>query len=274
MKMNMKLGGILAIISALIGIVGHYVLFLNWYRIGMSAESAEPGCEILLKYIHPALADLGILAGVLFAVSAYGFFTKARWAFLLSMIAITLALLGSWFINVPYMAAGLPPIYFSLFWPYLIIYFLFARGVGRVSWSITLVALLTGLAYITCFMNGVSSTSRIITIGSPLFILVQRLHWVAMAGWGVVTVGMLLKPKEWMRALGLVSGSLELAVGIPLAYATAISLGRFSLFALAPIVSLILLVLFMWPNMWARVTGAQEIEEPQIEADLSTPAAD
>lgn len=274
MKMNMRLGGILAVVGALIGIVGHYVLFTNWYRIGMSAESAEPGCEILLKYIHPALADLGILAGVLFAVSAYGFFTKARWAFLLSMIAITLALLGSWFINVPYMAAGLPPVYFSLFWPYLILYFLFARSVGRVSWSITLLALLTGLAYITCFMNGVSSTSRIITIGSPLFILVQRLHWVAMAGWGVITVGILLKPKEWMRVLGLVSGSLELAVGIPLAYATAISLGRFSLFALAPIISLILLVLFLWPNMWARLTGVQGKEETQIEADLSTAAAD
>ena len=274
MKINTKLGGFLAIIGAVIGIVGHYVLFINWYRIGMSAESAEPGCEILLKYIHPALADLGILAGVLFAVSAYGFFTKARWAFLLSLIGITLALLGSWFINVPYMAAGLPPIYFSLFWPYLIIYFLLARGVGKVSWSITLLALLTGLAYITCFMNGVSSTSRIITIGSPLFVLVQRLHWAAMIGWGVVTTGILIKPKEWMRVLGLVSGSLELTVGIPLAYATAINLGRFSLFALAPIVSLILLVLFLWPNMWSRLTKAEEGKDVQIETDLSTAAAD
>ena len=174
MKTNMRLGGILAIIGALIGIIGHYVIFLNWYRVGMAADSAEPGCEILLKYIHPALADLGILAGVLFAVSAYGFFTRANWAFLLSMVAITLALLGSWFINVPYMAAGLPPVYFTLFWPYLILYFLLLRGVGKVSWSVTLLALFTGLAYITCFMNGVSSTSRIITIGSPLFILVER----------------------------------------------------------------------------------------------------
>jgi hypothetical protein len=274
MKMNTRLGGILAIIGASIGIIGHYVIFLNWYRIGMSAESAEPGCEILLKYIHPALADLGILAGVLFAVSAYGFFTKAKWGFLLSVVAITLALLSSWFINVPYMAADLPPIYFTLFWPYLILYFLLARGVGRVSWSITLLALLTGLAYITCFMNGVSSTSRIITIGSPLFILVQRLHWVAMAGWGVVTVGILLKPREWMRVVGLVSGSLELAVGIPLAYATAVNLGRFSLFALAPIISLILLVLLLWPNMWSRLTGEETGEEAKLGPDLSTAAAD
>lgn len=274
MKTNTRLGGILAIIGALIGIVGHFVIFLNWYHIGMNADSAEPGCEILLKYVHPALADLGILAGVLFAVSAYGFFTRGKWAFLLSMIAITLALLGSWFINVPYMAAGLPPVYFTLFWPYLILYFVLLRGVGRISWSITILALVTGLAYITCFMNGVSSTSRIITIGSPLFVLVQRLHWFAMVGWGVITVGIILRPKEWMRVLGLISGSLELAVGIPLAYATAMNLGRFSLFALAPIISLILVVIFLWPNLWQRLTGIEGGEGTAIETDIGTAPAD
>ena len=256
MKINTRLGGYLAIIAALIGIIGHFVLYLNWYQIGMAAPSAEPGCEILLKYIHPLLADFGIFAGVVFAVSAYGFFTRRNWAFPLSVIAITLALLASWFINVPYMAANLPPVYFTLFWPYLILYFLLMRGVGRVSWSVTLLGLLTGLAYITCFMNGVSSTSRIITIGAPLFVLVQRLHWVAMIGWGVVTVGIILKPKEWMRVVGLVAGGLEITVGFPLAYATALNLGRFSLFALAPIISLVLVVLFLWPGVWERLTGS------------------
>lgn len=275
MKINNRLGGFLATGSALIGILGHFFLFMNWYRIGMTADSAEPGCEILLKYIHPFLADLGILAGVLFAVSAYGFFTRAKWAFFLSVSAITLALLSSWFINVPYMAADLPPVYFMLFWPYLILYFLFLRGVGKVSWRITLLALFTGLAYITCFMNGVSSTSRIITIGSPLFVLVQRLHWVAMIGWGVMTVGIILKPKEWMRVLGLIAGSLEITVGIPLAYATAVNLGRFSLFALAPIFSLGLLVILLWPNMWTRLTAAKDDEKAMTrEVEASTAAAD
>ena len=278
MKTNYRLGGLLALASALIGVVGHFVLFQNWYRIGMAAESAEPGCEILLKYIHPALSDVGIFAGVVFAVSAYGFFTREKWAFPLSVIAMTLALLGSWFINVPYMAADLPPVYFTLFWPYLILYFLFMRGVGRVSWSRTLLALFTGLAYITCFMNGVSSTSRITTIGAPLFVLVQRLHWVAMIGWGVITVGIILKPKEWMRVVGLTAGALEVTVGIPLAYATAVNLGRFSLFALAPIVSFILVVLFLWPRMWSRLTGADEeellLEQPDSRGSPAESAAD
>ena len=75
MKTNERLGGILAAIAAIMGIVVHFVLFLAWYEAGMGAESAEPGCEILLKYIHPGLAYMGIMGGVLFAVSAYGYFT-------------------------------------------------------------------------------------------------------------------------------------------------------------------------------------------------------
>jgi hypothetical protein len=240
------------------GIVGHFVLFLNWYQIGMHAESAEPGCEILLKYIHPAMADAGLLGGVLFAISAYGFFTQKKWAFSLAVIGIVAALLGSWFINVPFMAADLPPIYFALFWPYVVMYFLLMVYVGRVSWRRTLLGLLTGIAYIFCFMNGVSSTSRIITHGAPIFVIVQRLHFIAMIGWAVVTVGILLRPKDWMKVVALVAASLELTVGIPLAAVTAQQLGRFSLFALAPIASLILLVLLVWPNRWERITSLEE----------------
>lgn len=249
-------GGVLAIIAALLGIIGHFVLFMDWYRIGMSAEAAEPGCEILLKTIHPILANFGLLAGALFAVSAYGFFTRKNWALFLSIVGLVLALLGSWFVNVPYMAAGLPPVYFPLFWPYVLLYFLFLRWAGNVSWSRTLLALLTGIAYIFCWMNGIASTSRIITQGDPIFSLVQHLHWVAMLSWAVVTVGILMAPKEWMRVTGLVAGVTELIVGIPLAVATGAQLGRFSLFALGPIACLVLVVLFVWPGFWAKYADA------------------
>lgn len=251
MKNRQTLGGILALIAAAMGIIGHIVLFLQWYRIGMSAESAEPGCESLLKYVHPAMADFGLLAGALFAVSAYGFFTRCNWAFFLTTLGLVLALLGSWFVNVPYMAAGLPPIYFPLFWPYLLLYFLFLRLVGKITWRQTLLALFTGMAYIFCWMNGVSSTSRIITHGDPIFVLVQRLHWVAMLGWAVATIAVIHKPREWVRVTGLVAATTELVVGIPLAAVTAQQLGRFSLFALAPLVSLGLLILFALPKAWA-----------------------
>ena len=271
MKTNEKLGAGLGVFGSLLGVFGHFWIFLNWYERGMAAEAAEPGCEILLKYIQPAIADLGILGGVLFAVGAYGFLTSKRWAFLVSVIAIVLALQGSWFINVPYMSAGLPPVYFPLFWPYLVVYFLLIVFVGQVSWRRTLLGLLSGMAYVFCLMNGIASLSRIITVGAPLFSLVQRLHWVAMIGWGVVTVGIIIQPREWMRVLGLSAGLLELVVGIPLAYSTAISLGRFSLFSLAPICSAILVGLILWPNVWDRLTEVSTDETS--EALASRPIA-
>jgi hypothetical protein len=254
------LGAALALVGALIGGIGHFVLFLKWYVVGMHAPSAEPGCEILLETIHPLMADLGLLGAVLFAVSAYGFLTRRNWALFLSVVALVPALLGSWFVNVPYMAAGLPPIYFPLFWPYLLLYFLMVKVVAGVSWRRTLLALLAGMAYIFCWMNGVASTSRIITVGAPIFSLVQKLHWVAMAGWAVVTVGILMKPREWVRVVGLAAGTAELVVGIPLAIATAGALGRFSLFALAPIACLVLVVLLGWPGLWAKLTEARAQE--------------
>ena len=258
MEENRKLGGILGIVSGLMGIIGHFIIFLNWYVRGMKAEAAEPGCEILLKYINPAIADLGILGGVLFLVSAYGFFTKKKWAFLLSVIAIVLALQGAWFVNVPYMAAGLPPVYFILFWPYLIIYFLLMMVVGKRSLVHTLLGLLLGMAWVFCLMNGIASLSRIITIGMPFFVLVQRLHWIAMIGWGVTTVGILMKPKEWMRVLGITAGVLEMVVGFPLAVITAQQLGRFSLFSLAPICSTIAVVLLVIPSVWKKIESMVE----------------
>jgi hypothetical protein len=261
MKNRNLLGGILASIASAGGIVGHILLFLNWYYIGMHTQSAEPGCEILLKYIHPLMADFGIMAGILFAVSAYGFFSQKKWAFPLTVVALILALLGAWFINVPYMAAGLPPIYFPLFWPYVLLYFLFLKLVGKISWSQTLLALFTGIAYIFCFMNGVSSTSRIITHGDPIFVLVQRLHWVAMLGWAVVTAGIILMPRWHLRVIGIVAAVTELVVGIPLAVVTAQSLNRFSLFALAPIACLALLVILVWPGLWQRFSHAPEAVE-------------
>jgi hypothetical protein len=256
MERNNKLGGIVATISGLMGIIGHFVIFLNWYVTGMNAEAAEPGCEILLKYIHPAMADLGILGGVVFLVSAYGFFTKKNWAYLLSVIAIVLSLQGAWFINVPFMAASLPPVYFTLFWPFLILYFLIMVPVGKLSWGRTMFGLLAGMAWVFCLMNGIASLSRIITIGAPFFSLVQRSHWIAMLGWGVFTVGFLMTPKEWLRVVGLVAGTLELVVGFPLAIVTARELGRFSLFSLAPISCLILVALLVWPGIWEKISFA------------------
>jgi hypothetical protein len=40
--------------------------------------------------------------------------------------------------------------------------------------------------------------------------------------------------------------------------ATTLSLGRFSLFSFGPIMSLVMLALFLWPGAWERLTAEAE----------------
>jgi hypothetical protein len=256
MKKNERLGATLTFVGALLGILGTFLIFMKWYGPALHAEAAEPGCEILLKSIMPALLDVAVVAGVLYALSGYGFLTGSRWAFRLAVIANVLALQGSFFINVPFMAADMPPVYFIVFMPNVLLYFLLMKLVGRLSWSRTLTGLLTGMTFVFTLMNGIASWSRIITIGAPIFVAVQRLHWVSMIGWGIVTVQTLLRPREWARIVGIGAALLEVVVGIPLAINTAVQLERFSLFALAPIFSGVLLVLLLWPGLWQRLTAS------------------
>jgi len=258
MEKNRKTGIILGTIGALMNIVGIFTIFMLWYERAQNMEAAEPGCEMLLKYIMPGLSDVGIIAGVLFAASAYGFIIRKRWGFPVMVIGSILSLQATWFINVPFMAAGEPPVYFTLFWPNLILYFFIMRTVGSRSWPHTLLGMFTGMGFVLCFMNGIASWSRILTIGTELFYFVQRLNWFSSIAWGIVTAGILIRPKDWMRVLGLGAAFTQVMVGTPLAVETTIELGRFSLFSIAPIISLILFIVLLSPARFQRITATRE----------------
>ena len=270
MEKNRKAGIILGTIGALMNIIGIFTIFMLWYERAQSMEAAEPGCEMLLKYIMPGLSDVGILAGVFFALSAYGFIIRKKWAFPVSVIGTVLALQATWFINVPFMAAGEPPVYFTLFWPNLILYFLVMRLVGNRSWGHTILGMFTGMGFVLCFMNGIASWSRILTIGTELFVFVQRLNWISSIAWGIVTAGIMINPKDWMRVLGLAAAFLQVMVGTPLAIETTIELGRFSLFSIAPIISLVMFLVLLSPARFQRITGTRE--EATADAPMETDA--
>lgn len=257
MEKNRGLGMTLGGIGAGLSIVGTFTIFMKYYEKAQHFEAAEPGCEILLKYIMPALSDLAMIAGLLYIGAAYGFYYRRKWAFPIIVFANVLALQASWFINVPFMAAGQAPIYFIIFWPSLVLYFVIMKSLGKLSWGLTLIGLLTGMSFVLCFMNGIASWSRILTIGTPLFAFVQRLNWFSSIGWGVVTAGILIRPKEWMRVVALGAGLLQLMVGTPLAIETTYELGRFSLFSIAPITSLVLFIIFLSPSRFQAITGTK-----------------
>ncbi|MEW6716959.1 MAG: hypothetical protein AB1345_05620 [Chloroflexota bacterium] len=88
-------------------------------------------------------------------------------------------------------------------------------------------------------------------------VVTHRLNYLFRSTKGLILVAIALI--SLVTAIwGMLSGMTELVVGIPLTIATAQQLGRFSLFALAPIACLALLVLLVWPNLWQRLTGSNE----------------
>jgi hypothetical protein len=148
---------------------------------------------------------------------------------------------------------GLFPAFIMVFAPNLVTYLLLVAYVRRVDARIAALSLISGMTYVTSFMNGVASTDKIILSGDPLMIGVQRLNWVAAVGWAVFTVG-LLKRKRWAKAVGLGAGLMTLVAGVPLATVSTISEGRFSMFTPAPMLSLILLVILLAPAGSQMVT--------------------
>lgn len=148
---------------------------------------------------------------------------------------------------IPAASRGLPPMFGIVFGPNLIIFILLLFLVGKKSWKVVLFSLLTGIAFVLSFMNGVASTDRIMVSGAPLYVAVQRLNWIASIGWGVFTIWLIIKPAEWVRVVGLSAALLEMVVGFPLGMATTLAFGHFSMFYPAPMLSTLLLIFLLLP---------------------------
>jgi hypothetical protein len=221
--------------------------------IAAEIAAGRPDEGIIVEYVFPVLSDIGIIAGVLWAVAAYGFGRRRPWAWSLAVIANVMALQGSFFPMIPPLTRDLPPVTGLIFVPNLVFYFGLLWFVRRVDWRTMAVGLFSGIAMVMSFMNGVASTNRLIVTGMPLFVVVQRLSWVAAAGWGVFTAGLLIKPAEWVRMVGIGAGLLAVSVGLPLGLSAAIEAGGFSMFLPAPLLSLGLAVLLLMP--WGRAVA-------------------
>ena len=247
-----NLGALIALLGALLGIVGSLLLFARWYDPVMAAElaSGRPDEMTIVQYIFPALNDISVIAGVLWGLAAYGFWSRRSWAWSVAVVANVLALQGSFFPMIPPVTRDLPPYTALIFIPNLLFYVALLLFVRRVEWQTLVVGLFSGITMVLSFMNGVASTDKMIVTDQVLYVAVQRLNWVAAAGWGLFTIGLLIKPAEWVKLVGLGAGLLELAVGLPLGVMTALEAGRFSMFLPAPLLSLALVVLLLVP--WGR----------------------
>ena len=143
-RTHTTLGMVIAITGALLGILGTLMLFTRWYEPVMAAELAagREDEKLIVQYIFPALSDIGVLAGVLWAVAAYGFGTRRSWAWSVGIIANVMALQSSFFPMIPPVTRDLPPITAPIFIPNLIFFVLMLRVVRQLDWHILIVGLL------------------------------------------------------------------------------------------------------------------------------------
>ena len=97
------LGLVLATLGAVLCIVGTLAIFLRWYAPLMAAEVAagRPDEATIVQVIFPALSDIGVVAGVLWALAALGFGMRKPWAWTLGVVANVMALQSSFFPMIP-----------------------------------------------------------------------------------------------------------------------------------------------------------------------------
>ncbi|MHA1775207.1 MAG: hypothetical protein DRO88_04630 [Promethearchaeia archaeon] len=268
---NYKLGGLTAIIGGLIGIGLNFYFFLITYKPLIAAQAIKcgPGCELVITYMLAAFNDIGIISGILYCISAFGFFNKEKWAYNLAVVANVLALWTSFWPNIPIldvMGAGFTgffPYYIFIFLPNILLYLIFNLFVGKRNWGRILVGLLTGMAFIMAFINGTASLNIMYVKGladmdNTLYVMSNRLFWLSAFGFGIVTIGIMLKPKKWVRMLGIASSIISILFGIPMGYITTITKGEFSMYFGAPAMSLLLLFLFVIPTLWNKILKTDE----------------
>ena len=260
MKKRSRVGAVISIIGAILGIVVIYAGFLQVYDPIMASEMAEgrAGGEIIVdglsvsKYVMPVVNDIGIIGGVIWAVATYGFIKKEDWAWSSAIVANVLSLL-SFFMLIPAMSRGISPIYAFVFIPNIIAFFLLLTYVRQINPKIIAISTVAGMAYVMAFMNGVASTDQMLSGGSTLFIVSQRLNWIASIAWGSFVVALLTR-KKWTLQLGLFAALLTLVAGIPLGVVTTVESAKFSMYFLAPILALVLKIIFILPKSNTMLT--------------------
>ncbi len=254
-KEKSKAGAIIALICALIGIILVYFSFMLVYEKIMAAEmlagraEGEPITDgiSVSKYVMPVINDIVLLGGAFWAGATFGFIRKEKWAWSMAIIGNVLSLL-SFFMLVPAIIRGIPPIYFAVFVPNLIAFFLLLTFVRKIDQNIVKICLLAGMAYVMSFMNGVASTDLMLeSEGASVFLIGQRLSWVGALLWASFVIS-LLHHKEFVLKLGVIAAMVTLVAGFPIGMVSAITDQKFSMFLLAPILSLVLLITFIVPK--------------------------
>ncbi|MBE9524359.1 MAG: hypothetical protein IMY76_04620 [Chloroflexi bacterium] len=261
MKEKSTAGAVIALLCALLGIVLVYASFLAVYDPIMASEmsAGRAGGEGIVdgvsvsKYVMPIVNDIGLLGGALWAMAAFGFMRKENWAWSTALLANVLSLL-SFFMLIPALSRGISPVYTFVFVPNIIAFFLLLAYVRKIEKKMIAISTLAGMAYVMAFMNGVAATDQLLSGGDTVYLVGQRLSWVGSLAWASFVIA-LLNRKKYTIQLGLGAALVTLIAGIPLGVVTSLESAKFSMFFMAPILSLILKITFVSPKGYQMIAA-------------------
>ncbi|WP_457558400.1 hypothetical protein [Candidatus Harpocratesius sp.] len=262
-KEDFRFAGISAFIMGVFGILCFIIFFLWKYEYIIEVEIASgKGCGPIIVYFYPIFTDVGVIAGVLWIISALGFFNNQKWAFNVSVIANILSLKTSFWPNIPAMESGASlPLWLIIFVINLIMYFILLRRIGKFNWNKILFGLGMGMCFILCFINGIAATQRMVFLDKPertIYIMTERMNFIASFGWGFSIFGLLMSNKEWIKWVAIGSSILGMIGGYLVAFASAMGKDSFSMFFMAPVLCSLLLLLILWPKFWEKFSNSAD----------------
>lgn len=269
-------GALVTLIGGLVALIGNLYLFLISYpelMKGYKEAKNLPGVKIV-TWLLPAMSDIIMIAGIALLIASIGYFMKKSWAFFVSLLAVVLGLLGTWMALVWPLMISYTPRYVPIFFTFLAVWCVLLLYVRKIDYKNFILVTLSGIAMVLNFMNGVASLNKLVgTImqngaPSPLFVVTQQLNWIVAIAWGVFTIGVIYR-RRWAIIMGIGGGILPLISGTPLAYTNTISTNEFSLFWIAPSLSLILLLVILIKGEKHWVTDNDEVKVTPIKSDPS-----
>lgn len=250
MRNNTKLGAALAVLGILNGLL---VLFLmaGIYQANIDGKllGERPDEAITVQIVFALLSWLGVAAGALWTMVLYGFLNKAPWAWFWGVVAATVQILAGFFPIIPPSSIDLPA---PTIWVFLIASLLWFGMllVGGVEKKVIGLAFAAGLAYTLTFIDGVGAISRYQTEAtgfiSSMYAMSQMVNWWGAAAWAVFIFA-LIKGKSWALPLGVFAAAMSMFGGFPVGVTDILIQGRFSMFMVAPVVSVGLLIFMLLP---------------------------
>ena len=245
-------GAWIASITATISLGGFFVLLLHEHGRVMDAMlvAGMPRGRLLVGHVFPLLAGLGILAAAAWGVAAVGFWRRRRWAFGVAVAACLVCLLAGFFPTLPSARHGLCPSSVCLvFLPNLLAFLVLAVRLRRLSgWIVTLI-LMAALGSVFAFINGVACIHRLLGDRGMVYSLSVGPQFLVSAAWIVFALALTAR-RPWSTGSGVGAGFAAAVCAAPLALLDALSIGRFSLFAISPIYGLLVAVVLIsrWPG--------------------------